>query len=204
MIEKYIELSRSLENGVAKIDSDGEIPAATHKEIYQALNAIVTNTNSEKYGDYLRSSIEIACVHKVLYIAHEQPSIFNKISDLLYKGQKVIDDLATEEEREELENINYNFPTELEDLTDEGEQNLIVSYVGWACVAAINSILYGMEYDPVGIPETQSDPDNWTAAYYSSVAFSGGDAWESSGDKLKRKEFWIWYLSELIPNLFES
>ena len=203
MTSNFVELNRVIKNAISKINSDGEIPAKNHKEIYDLLTVINNNTNPVKSNDHLQFTLELACVRKVLFIANEHTPIFNKVRDLLAKSHKVVDGLAAIEEREELENLNYGFSTELEDITDEGEENLIVSYVGWACVSAINSILYGMEYEPVGIPETQTDPDNWTAAYYSSVAFSGGGAWESTGDKLKRKEFWLWYLTELIPSLFD-
>ena len=47
-------------------------------------------------------------------------------------------------------------------------------------------------------------PHQWDASLYASAAYAGGFAWEEQSDKLRRREFWQWYLSEAVPSAWEA
>jgi len=72
-------------------------------------------------------------------------------------------------------------------------------YAGFSCWAAIGSLTIGISRAISNLTEKEIDPTEWMAAYHSSIAYAGKAIWEENPDNQKRKEFWLWYLNECIP-----
>lgn len=106
-------------------------------------------------------------------------------------------------EGQELEEKKNYLYTQAEDLMDKGEQYFTAAYAGFACISAVNAVLYDLDLDTTGILEIEIDPDEWTACFYACAAYCGGATWEKGvGDDLKRREFWEWFLSKAVPAIW--
>ncbi|MEW4452049.1 Imm5 family immunity protein [Bremerella sp. JC817] len=88
-----------------------------------------------------------------------------------------------------------NFLGEKGDSPDECFPALCAGHAAWAAC----HVLCHDESLENDTPEEEGDLDDCGPAFYAACAFSGGMYWRSDfpGDRLKRREFWTWYLAQL-------
>lgn len=187
-----------LKNCHNSIDTRGELSSVERKKIYEKIEELSAREH-KKTGYYRRVKLQLACAWKTLDKWERQLNN-NSARELLELAEKY---LKGEVERQELEKKKNYLYTQAEDLMDEGEQYFIAAYAGFACVSAVNAVLYDIDLDTIGIPEIEIEPDNWTACFYACAAYCGGATWEEGvGDDLKRREFWEWFLNEAVPAIW--
>jgi hypothetical protein len=107
-------------------------------------------------------------------------------------------------ESKELEERKNIFYTEVENLMYNGPEYFIAGYAGFACISAVGTVLYDLDFDTLGLPEMENDPDDWTACFNASLSYCAGvTSGEAVEDDLKRREFWEWFLNEAVPSLWQ-
>ncbi|HSE15781.1 MAG TPA: Imm5 family immunity protein [Pyrinomonadaceae bacterium] len=80
-----------------------------------------------------------------------------------------------------------------------GQEYFCAVYAGFASWAAARNVVYGSPIISDASSEIDIDPDEWDASFYASLAWSGGAVWEQVADSDKRKEFWIWFINDALP-----
>ena len=180
------------------IDTRGELSSSERKKIYEKIDELSTEENNNT-GYYRRVKLQLACAWKTLD-KWECQLTDNSARELLELAEQ---SLKGEVEEQELEEAKDRLYTLAEDLIDEGKQYFMTAYAGFACISAVNAVLYDTDLDTIGTPEIELEPDDWTACFYSCAAYCGGATWEEGiGDDLKRREFWGWFLNEAVPAIW--
>ncbi|NDV56541.1 Imm5 family immunity protein [Bacteroides sp. 519] len=115
-------------------------------------------------------------------------SILKKAEDYLYKSK------GNKNEFAQLSEQYKNFFEEVDHTA---------GLVGLGCISLSNSILY--DASPIiNIDEYKRQDDNsyewdvWNPDFYASMAYSGGNPFQSEGDISKRRDFWLWYLDMIL------
>lgn len=190
-----------IEECYQNIDQRGELPSNYRKKIYEIFEQL--SAKKQKYSSYYyRAKLELACARKTLDKWANFLPTNNSAQELLEFTEKFLEDQL---EQKKLQKSNDNFYTEINKLLYErGLQYTVPAAAGLACVSAANAVLYGIDIDNFEILEME-DPDNWTACFNASIAYSGGPTWQKEiiSDDLKRKEFWIWFLKQALPTIWE-
>lgn len=96
--------------------------------------------------------------------------------------------------------------TQLAALIDEhidganGDPILLASVIGgWAAMCAAASVLGQNEDAPPN--ELDGDPYAWSASFAASVAAAGGATWEVGiGSPERRRAYWLWWLTQAVPD----
>jgi hypothetical protein len=179
-----LEMAAAAEESV---DGDGELPYAVRWQLQQQLEGI----------GQVWPRLEIVCARRVIpiwragYQSDEPATLLDLAEQHLERGgrekelriqREIVDDLLLE--------LGVN---------EEERGALPAGYAGSAAIAATWAAL-GERLPGRGLPEGESDAEDWTAAFFASIAWSGGATWEGSvGNADLRREFWLWYLREAIP-----
>ncbi len=189
------ELKKYLESVSASIDIYGELPYIQRLSIYNELKKL---SIAYDFDNMIWKNLEVVCTRKVLPIWFECFPNENTPVLLLDKAVKQLHEGEYVEGQTELMG---NVKTYLDNKFDLGEDVYKAIYVGFACWASAGNVFYGFEPPSEAKSELELEPEEWSAAFYSSLAFSGGAVWEEGvGDSGKRREFWLWYLKEAIPD----
>jgi hypothetical protein len=189
------ELSEFLSSSESFIDKNGELPAIRRKEMHLLVEKLSTQEHDDA-GYYRRAKLAIACAYLSLNYLKAHKTAFDLAENIL---EKSILTLQSQFDIKELESLNGYLYTASTNLTDQDEPDFKAVYAGFACFSAANVVLYDTNFDILGSNEKESDPSDWEASYYASLAHCGGAIWEGVGDIDKRKEFWIWYLQVAMP-----
>jgi hypothetical protein len=189
------ELSEFLSSSESFIDENGELTTTRRKEIHLLVEKLSKQEHDDA-GYYRRAKLAIACAYFCLDFLKGHKTEFDLAKNML---EKSILALQSQFDIKELESSNGHLYTAFTNLTDQDEPDFKAVYAGFACFSAANVVLYDNDFDVLGLNEKESDPSDWEASYYASLAHCGGAIWESVGDIDKRKEFWIWYLRVAIP-----
>ncbi len=90
--------------------------------------------------------------------------------------------------------------TFLDNKFQDGEPAFSSIYAGFSCWAAGKAQLHGFLEAQRGESDIDIEPENWMAAFYSSLAYSGKATWEETHDIAKHREYWTWYIDDCMPN----
>lgn len=188
-----------LEKFHSTFDKRGELPAYTRAQLYKQIHLFSKNKNN--LAHYLRAKLELSCAWKVLsnweYCEFDDGSV----RALLGMAENFLHGEGELKELEKRKNFLY---TDLENVMNKGQEYFVAAYAGFACISAVNSVLYDINLDTLSLPEIENEPDDWTACFLASISYCGGATWEEGvGDDLKRREFWEWFLNEAVPALWQ-
>ncbi|MEG4577124.1 Imm5 family immunity protein [Microcoleus sp. N3A4] len=193
-------IQQILKEGRSSITERGELPALNREKLYKEFEEFLP-TKPKYVAHYWRARLELNCALKVLQNWESCELADSSARQLLYDAEKY---LVGELESEKLERKKSLFYSQAEDLMDNGPQYFVAAYAGFACISAVNATLYDLDFDTVGLPEIETEPDFWTACFHASLAYCGGATWEKGvGDDLKRREFWEWFLDDAVPALWQ-
>jgi hypothetical protein len=73
-------------------------------------------------------------------------------------------------------------------------QDRYVVYAGYAATCAVLTALKDSDLEDDGLQDRQID--YWDGALYACAAFSGDMPWMAQSDRVKRVEFWTWWLDQ--------
>ena len=194
------DLSKSISMAIVTIDSNGELPAANRLKIHQLMEQFLSirHANAPRYT---RAKLAMLCAYSSLPLLKFYPIIKPTAENILQNGIK---SLQGKFDSDILESENAILSENLINLMKEENPFISSIYAGLSCSSAINTILYDDDLASLELEEKQSDPADWDAAFYASLAHSGGATWENTGDKEKRKDFWLWYLNKAIPYAWDE
>ena len=193
-------LSEKLKKSEFDIDSNGELPSFCRKQIHELIENLSLKEHQDA-GYYRRAKLAIGCAYSCLKYLEVYPSAKSEAQNVI---EKSILSLQNKFNMKELELINSRLYTDSENLFGQDEPNFKAIYSSFACVAAANTVLYDVDFAAMGITEKESDPSDWDASFYASLAHSGGAIWEDVGDADNRKNFWLWYLDKAIPYTWDT
>lgn len=141
-----------------------------YKEVDECLQK-----NPKYVAHYWRAKLELNCALKVVQNWDLCELADSSARQLLSDADKF---LVGELESEDLRRRKILFYREVEDLMDNGPEYFVAAYAGFACVSAVNAALYDLNFETLGLPEIETEPDLWTACFLASVAYCGGATWE--------------------------
>jgi hypothetical protein len=122
---------------------------------------------------------------------------------LLDEAEKV---LAGDSKGPELKTDAAMFRSHLDNLMAEGH-DMPPLYAGYAVVKAVFTLFEDEEFDPEKIEYNEIDASrdayHLDASYLAASAYARGSAGEPGADAAKRLEFWEWWLTEAVPELWE-
>jgi hypothetical protein len=188
-------LSLELQNLSSSLDEAGELPAPSR----QALHQLIERLSSEEHVDagYLRRArLAILCAWKSSDRLHAYPAVLARAESVASNGLLA---LKGQYELKDLEAENGRLHTEASDLLEEGEHAFTAVYGAMAFFAAINTVLYDINFDILGQKEKSLPADSWDASFFASLAISGSASWEEQGGESERRSFWNWYLTTAVP-----
>lgn len=203
MAELPEAIQQILDECRSSITARGEVPAANREKIYKQLDDFLPHPPSY-VAHYWRAKLEMNCALKVLHIWESCELTDNTLRELLCEAEKYLMGELDSKQVEQLKERTYHFSPEVENLMENGPEYFIASYAGFACIAAVYAALNDLDFETLGLPEIENDPDFVTASFLASLACCGGAIWEEGvGDDLKRREFWEWFLNEAVPALWQ-
>lgn len=180
----------------------GELVLPIRKKIWRSFGSYQSNPDSDNItvGLKRRTRLAILCVKKVI-------SIWEKVADDDDRPLEMID-LA---ERYIEGSINYSyiykrwndFVTDLIYLASD-EAFLYAAEVVFASTKAVGIVLKDEElirYEKDTQLDENLDSFTWDASYFSAIAYSGSGPWDNTNIE-KRREFWLWYINEAVPQAY--
>ncbi|MCA8095971.1 Imm5 family immunity protein [Burkholderia contaminans] len=188
-------LANALSTATTSITTEGELPAATRKDLIQLIEALSVTEHADA-GYLRRARLAVICAREVLDRLSPYASVLTAAEAILTSG---IDALSGEYDLATLERTNGEYHTKVIDLLEHGEPAFVSVYAGMAVFSAINTILYDTNFDVVGESEKGVPPDDWDAGYYAALAVSGSAIWEAKGGTERRRSYWLWYLQNAVP-----
>ncbi|MEZ2277234.1 MAG: Imm5 family immunity protein [Microcoleus sp.] len=188
-----------LEEGRSNIDPRGELSPSFRGKLYKIINNFCGSPSQNAH--LIRARLELNCAWKVL----ENWEACELTNDSARKILEMAEEfLRGECDKKTLETTKNFFYTEVENLMNNGQEYFIAAYAGFACISAVNTVLYDVTLDTLGKPDIEIDPDYWTACFSACLSYCGGATWEEGvGDDLKRREFWEWFLNDAVPALWQ-
>jgi hypothetical protein len=201
MNEKRKSVKELLQECYDSINDMGDLPSWKRKEIYDAIE-LHSNKIHENLVYYRRAKLELICAKKNFDKWNNCPLTDELGKELLELAENC---LLGKAERKELEEKSNDFYTIVDDLMSEGEEYLVIAYAGFACDAAIKSVLYDIDLDILDTPEIERDPEEWTACFNACNAYSNSKSWKLDELNIsRRQEFWTWFLETAIPAVLDS
>ncbi|MCA8107973.1 Imm5 family immunity protein [Burkholderia sp. BCCIQ04A] len=188
-------LTNALSTAATSITAEGELPAATRKDLLQLIEALSVTEHADA-GYLRRARLAVICAREVLGRLSPYPSVLTAAEAILASG---IDALSGKCDFPTLEIANGEYHTKVIDLFQHGEPAFVSVYAGMAVFSAMNTILYDTNFDVVGESEQSVPPDDWDAGYYGALAVSGSAIWEAKGGAERRRSYWLWYLQNAAP-----
>jgi hypothetical protein len=86
----------------------------------------------------------------------------------------------------------------------EGENDGLLTSLGYASIATADIAVRDVHLMVRSKPDASDDDFDfydWDAYYWSSLAFAGNNPWIEEAIETKR-EFWLWFLEEAVPEAF--
>jgi hypothetical protein len=193
------QIAALLQKGVQEIDSQGELPSRFRSELYLQIEA-ASAPEHENAGYYRRARVELGCAYKVLPMLQPEPQTHEAarsrlaMSELAFR--RAVDLETLDAEASELGRM-------LDDAQFDDAISLPMMYAGYASVAALKAVAYDVDASIAAITEKSRNHETWNACFHASLAVAGGATWEGANvDNEKRRDFWIWYLQVLVPELW--
>ncbi len=188
-------LLQQLEESKGHITEEGNFPSHFRKAILFLLENLSV-IEHEDAGYLRRARLALICAKRVI-------PLISSIGELRESALAIINNallaLAGEFSMSMLELENERFHTKAVDELHNGESALVSVYAAMASFAAVNTVLFDVDFEKVGIDENVLPPDEWDASFYASIAVSGSAVWERKGGYAERSAFWNWYLQTAIP-----
>jgi hypothetical protein len=80
--------------------------------------------------------------------------------------------------------------------------------VGYGCVQALKTVImdehfYDNNFD-LNLNDGDVDSDELDSSYHAALAWAEGNVWSPESDRAKRREFWLWWLDEAVPNAWDA
>jgi hypothetical protein len=160
----------------------------------------VDRPSRSQHGLYRRYRLALACALKVVDRMKPYPDVFALAESMLAKGLMA---MRGSFDLKLLQRETGALHTKVMDLFEHGEAAYVSAYAGFACVSALNTVLFDTDFDKAGADEMQIDPDDWDPSFSASLAMSGSAIWEKKGGNDLRRAFWQWYLNAAIPLAWE-
>jgi hypothetical protein len=202
------ELIAAIQNASSALstNTDGELILPERKQIWRAMGDLLVEGNRAIKGIGLKRRTKLArlCVQKVLALWDEVWPYDDGPRQMLITADQYLNGAIDYDVAWERKNTYWS---KLDNLIYEGNHLTIVN-VGFAAVKVVTTALVDEIFDPQdpeeNISDESLDPYQWDASLYASAAYAGGFAWEEQSDKLRRREFWQWYLIEAVPSAWEA
>jgi len=183
------ELIAAIQNASSALstNTDGELILPERKQIWRAMGDLLVEGNRAIKGIGLKRRTKLArfCVQKVLALWDEVWPYDDGPRQMLITADQYLNGAIDYDVAWERKNTYWS---KLDNLIYEGNHLTIVN-----------------PQDPdENIRDESLDPYQWDASLYASAAYAGGFAWEEQSNKLRRREFWQWYLIEAVPSAWEA
>lgn len=199
-------------------DPNGELALPRRNALWLAMGAPQKGVDGNPTGPGWRRRVRLG----LLTVQHLLPLWQTEYSQdqgpqrmLLLAEQVVSGRINSKTERAAASSESDDYWAAVSDLgvTEEGSTPLDVLpfCVGAAAARVVRTALTDYQIalflDPDGDKtETDTDRDawSWDESYLASMACAGGSAWAVSSSPQRRREFWRWWLTEAVPQAYQS
>lgn len=187
----------NLDNLLAKAKEEinknphGHLILPLRKEIYKELGEHKLDSNDHAIitkGLQRRVQLAILCVSHVLDIWEEvapeddSPRVFIESINNYLKGEL---------DWKSLWNMQNSFWTVLDNYSEE-DRFAVAAYVGYACARAVLVALFDEDIDNTeNLLDEDLDAFSWDTAFFTSLACTDNDSYNSETKINKRREFWL-------------
>jgi len=191
-----------IEGARVVIDSDDhDLPLGLRQSIWACLGDHASREGPVTLGQRRRYALAKTAVRKVLP-AWEKHFPAAKIEEMLAKGDDV---LAGRLPRTEARKLHEEYQAYehglLSDPDSPADANAIA--VCTAAVAAFYVALWDERFNSweidARLPNNSLDPFDFDAALTAAIIAANGGPWDRESNKIKRREFWLWWLKEAVP-----
>jgi hypothetical protein len=169
------------------IDSQGELSIGYRARLHLAVEA-ESQVEHPRAGYYRRCKWELSAAACALPLWKQAGQSDDDLKDLLRLSCSAL------QSRVPLEKLLAARDTQWEQLLELGYQRpelQVISSAALATVAAATTVLHDIDLSNYADIQTGSNPENWEAAFYASVAIAGGATWNSEGESSLRRSFWL-------------
>ena len=192
-----------IEGARAVIDSDDhDLPVGMRQAIWDCLGPHASKEGPVTLGQIRRYGLAKIAVRKVLPLwkAHFPA---DKIEEMLAKGDDV---LAGRLPRAHARKLYEDYQTYEQEMMSGPEVGAEAANALAVCAAAIAAYYVALwderfsswEIDAT-LPNNSIDPFDFDAALTAAIVYANGGPWDRGSDKIKRREFWLWWLKEAVP-----
>ena len=202
------ELDQVIYGGLQALASNanGELVLRFRRKIWRAFGPVVLDGKKAVIGDALirRTRLAHRCASQVLPIWYQAFQGDNNPERMLTTAQRYLRGDISWDAAWEIKNRSWS---KLDDLINEGK-HLNAVYTGYS---AANVITTALSDERFALPEVKAaqldddlDPYEWDASFCASIAYANGAPWDDQSNKERRREFWKWYLSAAIPEIWKG
>ena len=171
------------------IGLDGEIPYPFRRALRSALRGLAGDQPAWRW-------LELICAQKTAPIWRVRFPDENAPIALAAAAERQLLSGVVSVSSDQLATVK----TFLDDKFQLGEEAFPAIYAGFACWAAARSTYFNSEPSAYAISEQGLAPEEWDASFMASLACAGGAVWEQGvGSATLRREFWLWFLAEAVP-----
>ncbi|WP_395243929.1 Imm5 family immunity protein [Agromyces sp. MMS24-K17] len=192
-------LTAELARAAAAIDDDGELPAPERGRMHRTIDDAARRIHPNA-ARYVRAKLALTCAQASLVHV-------NGSAELRAESEALLSAIAAamrgDLDADTLETLHDSAAARTDDLLLSGSVDPRTAYALRAGVAAASTLLYDPEPDELGTPELESDPTDWEACFFTSLAATGGAVWDGIGDAVERRRFWEWYLAVAVPHAWD-
>ncbi|WP_252250538.1 Imm5 family immunity protein [Clostridium sp. ZBS13] len=206
ILKKLSDILKIAEESL-KLNENGELILPIRKKIWKSFgeSKLVDNVKVEvSVGLQRRVELALLCADKVLDIWTNNVKNDDRPERLLEKAKEYIDgkcDIRC------IDEILGDFYTDLENMMTEETE--LINYVG-SVILRISALVSYDEALIKGAHEEALEEDldddldsyDWDASYYTALAYAGGAKWQEKSSSEKRREFWMWYIKEAVPQAY--
>jgi hypothetical protein len=179
-------------------DPQGHLPLAQRQAIWAALGP------ADAEGRCTRTRLAVAATRRVLPIweklwpANRLPHQLLDLAEQVCRGEV---DGAT------LTELRSRAQTEFDDISWASDDKSAVA-VGYAAHRALAAAIRDELFDLVqpNTPDRDEDrqPDEHDSAYFAAAAASGGAPWQPGSSAERRRDYWLWWLTEAVPAIAQG
>jgi hypothetical protein len=194
------ELATILRRTEASLSVNGELLATQRLVLHQELDTLLSAIHANA-GRYTRAKLGLTCAYSCLGMLDQYSDVASQAARLLHHAERA---MQGDFNADTLEEENEEFQSAATALLSVDNLYVPALYAAYACVAAVNIVLYDSDFETLGTNEQILPPDEWDASFCSSLAHCGGAVWDNDGDAHIRREFWLWYLTCAIPFAWDT
>lgn len=204
MISK--ELNNILEEAKNKILSHhkGELTLPIRKSIWKMFGGCEFKAEHKALptiGLKRRVKLATICVKKIIDIWNKVAANDKRPLEMLEVSEKYIEGSV---DYEFVSKQLNNFMNDLINLGSD-ESYFKAALVGFAATHTVSIALSDerlMVYGDDSDLDDDYDPESWDTSYYTSLAYTDNEPWDENSNVEKRREFWLWYITEAVPQAY--